>query len=1287
MAGLGKGLKALAGSVTPPKKDINPLLKQMDQMLTLDDPNKIAEFYSPVISAIDKMPIALEGTKGENIMGYLNKRAPNVSKAELESFSLRLNPQQKYTREQIKELAKQQGSEKYSIEVIDPKTVPYFDEIELDEVGGTELEDVGNFGDWRNIQRQNPIDKEIGFIGLKLQGEKNYYKNDNTHFGGVENIGHSRTSIREVMPEGGPLQQKIKDRETYLFIEEAQSDVAKSQQDVLLNREKFREDGTYTETRTIYPNSPDDLIELDMVVTRDTIGDLQYEAEQSNISIDPAVLKTITDFLKAAYKDVYFYDNFKEVQRKNTELAEELRDKLKEEHNLNIYTGKTPQKVAELATLESLSELDTGNRIEPGTHSFEGEVMEIWETFPETLEGEAKYNSSLELDPKEISSEFGYKGTLKSIRKLSPVQTRSEYLKKLLLANIAYAKQQGINKVVIPDYREIARARVPNFIDEIEAGTNRELYRKYYEAVEKGTEEQFKQNYYETMFKPLYKDALKKVTNELKSETNGAIKVKPRNIKYKDLTEKKGFRNSDATELDITDFEFDPSTQQIRFAEGGAIPMEEQMELFRDRSRSLEEPEMKKGIYKEMEPSWDLSSREYDGKEINIITFKDGKELSMPQIEYMFEKNKSAAEPIPSKATSKEILNFLNEKNPTREEFINYFSGKRLNKGGIPMEEQMKLFEEGGLRDEGGMVDEVSGNDVPIGSTRKEVRDDIPAMLSEGEFVFPADVVRFLGLERLMNLRQEAKMGLKQMEAMGQMGNSDEATMPDDLPFGMADLVIVEGEMEPQKKAHGGVIHAQQGTFVTPIFDPQNQDVRPYTNDGGQTVRYIPFLDGDPVYPIPEGYVPLDQATAPEAEETPEAIPTGGDDGPTSTPEPSEFQKAGGWDMDFGDPPDANKVELWIKEAEKVSTFGKLTTGIAAAINPLMGAAAYAGGKANEKGIKDNLQRALDAASKTPVKGQMKRINNVDERLTTKTGQGILGKALTEIFGTLAPNLNLTKEEEQKVKTNIGTGDPQPEPPKDKQPPTEEPTPTETPPEVEAPTVSPVQDIAPPEVGYTPLNDARDMLDEIPTPFVDESAMNMLDEIIESAKTPTAIDQTDEMLSASGAATADYSAPLVTAKDEVSKSIENIRVGRGENDPSGAVGLENLSNLLLESYAAESRTGGEVTKGPSDQPTSYVAGQQRRKPKVKTITPTSSNDDDDGPNFADMKNKMKAEQAAATADFKTAEVAAKAQDKGASQAQVDKIISEGAKVKEKLEQQAKGIKTGFKKGGLASRKK
>ena len=44
---------------------------------------------------------------------------------------------------------------------------------------------------------------------------------------------------------------------------------------------------------------------------------------------------------------------------------------------------------------------------------------------------------------------------------------------------------------------------------------------------------------------------------------------------------------------------------------------------------------------------------------------------------------------------------------------------------------QMELFEDGGLNQEGGMVDAMSGNDVPVGSTRAEVRDDIPAMLSE----------------------------------------------------------------------------------------------------------------------------------------------------------------------------------------------------------------------------------------------------------------------------------------------------------------------------------------------------------------------------------------------------------------------------------------------------------------------------------------------------------------------------------------------------------------------------
>ena len=169
-------------------------------------------------------------------------------------------------------------------------------------------------------------------------------------------------------------------------------------------------------------------------------------------------------------------------------------------------------------------------------------------------------------------------------------------------------------------------------------------------------------------------------------------------------------------------------------------------------------------------------------------------------------------------------------------------------------------------------------------------------MLSEGEFVFPADVVRYYGLDTLMKMRQKAKQGLKVMEAMGQMGNSEEATLPDDIPFDMDDLELAEG----------GVVQAQQGIYVppdintsttgqppsygtAPVLSPLNQPVtetsvpdvvqpvlpdattpksfqdimgtadfdetRPYVNDAGD-VRLIKFRNGEPIETIPEGFRP-----------------------------------------------------------------------------------------------------------------------------------------------------------------------------------------------------------------------------------------------------------------------------------------------------------------------------------------------------------------------------------------------------------------------------------------------
>ena len=264
-------------------------------------------------------------------------------------------------------------------------------------------------------------------------------------------------------------------------------------------------------------------------------------------------------------------------------------------------------------------------------------------------------------------------------------------------------------------------------------------------------------------------------------------------------------------------------------------------------------------IWRDPETGEDYSERsttfEIDGKYYTMPTVaEDGTQYTEDQIrEYV--KKYGPSDYI----TGEELPEFRN-----REDAIEYAisrSDTRKQKEEPMLEEQMELFNEGGLKDEGGSVDPESGNDVPIGSTKKEVRDDIPAMLSEGEFVFPADVVRFIGLEKLMELRQSAKMGLKQMEAMGQMGNSEEATIPDDMPFNMADLIIVSGEQEndePREMAQGGVVYANQGTFM-PSTGIGGYQQSVFQNQPQTTASFVPPSSVAPPPPAQSpagGYMP-----------------------------------------------------------------------------------------------------------------------------------------------------------------------------------------------------------------------------------------------------------------------------------------------------------------------------------------------------------------------------------------------------------------------------------------------
>ena len=161
------------------------------------------------------------------------------------------------------------------------------------------------------------------------------------------------------------------------------------------------------------------------------------------------------------------------------------------------------------------------------------------------------------------------------------------------------------------------------------------------------------------------------------------------------------------------------------------------------------------------------------------------------------------------------------------------------------------------LKDEGNTVDPISGNEVPPGAMQEEVRDDVPAQLSEGEFVFPADVVRYWGLSTLMQMRQEAKEGLSQMDAMGQMGNPEEAVIPDDVgqfPIPNIDVDQLMAQEQPQPVAKGGDIKKyKEGGDVTyedvmgtsPFEIPALSTVpTAYINKKTGEIIYLPHKDG-----------------------------------------------------------------------------------------------------------------------------------------------------------------------------------------------------------------------------------------------------------------------------------------------------------------------------------------------------------------------------------------------------------------------------------------------------------
>jgi hypothetical protein len=109
--------------------------------------------------------------------------------------------------------------------------------------------------------------------------------------------------------------------------------------------------------------------------------------------------------------------------------------------------------------------------------------------------------------------------------------------------------------------------------------------------------------------------------------------------------------------------------------------------------------------------------------------------------------------------------------------------------------------------------------DPPPGATPEEVADDIPAYLSTGEYVLPANVVRYIGLKNITGMHQRALAELQQMEDLDIIENVDEngyVEEDDDemdymKPEGVVEIVVAEHHpkgLMAMGFAEGGMINS-----------------------------------------------------------------------------------------------------------------------------------------------------------------------------------------------------------------------------------------------------------------------------------------------------------------------------------------------------------------------------------------------------------------------------------------------------------------------------------------------
>ena len=246
-------------------------------------------------------------------------------------------------------------------------------------------------------------------------------------------------------------------------------------------------------------------------------------------------------------------------------------------------------------------------------------------------------------------------------------------------------------------------------------------------------------------------------------------------------------------------------------------------------------------------------------------------------------------------------------------------------------------------------IDPVSGNDVPPGALPQEVRDDVDAKLSEGEYVVPADVLRYYGVKFFEDLRNKAKKSLQAMDEDGRIGGAPIEEEMDDLPFSDEELVSEDDtEGEVMEAAEGALVGYQEGgmqlSYPSYIKQPDltslgltnpsgtasagGVEYRKYVNDAGMSIT-IPYFNGSPMGIVPVGYYSEGSAPKQETKETASIVTE--DKGGKSEPE-ADWQRP---DYASMNAEDLNKQLDQLEGTKKVAA-GLIATGVAAPVGIAM---------------------------------------------------------------------------------------------------------------------------------------------------------------------------------------------------------------------------------------------------------------------------------------------------------------------------------------------------------------